>query len=527
MASVRKREWTNRTGKHEAWVVDYIDQDGKRRHKQFKRKKEADEYRRRAELEVSELRHVHNRDTKSFGYACAEWFKEEKRAGTLKPSTIENLEGLAERHLKELEPIKLNKLKTNRLDEFMLGKHEAGYGTRYLGHMKFIIRKTLRYSCYKGWLVRDPLVDQPYKKLPKRQRTLHTPSVAEIQLLVDGMVRGPQLGDHKGIFYNARILLGLALLGMRRKEIRYQRWEHVNWSAGTLTIVREATKTDAGVRLVYLPNIIRAWLWEAWLRAGKPATGWVLRTRMGRQYSGEVLSSTLWGSVMERAGLGKYDGPRLFNLHMMRHFFVAYHRSAGIPDRDIKLVVGHADENVMKTVYDYALIQSDASARLMDKMEGEFGMHRARTVDGVPARIDAEPAPPSVVVRLASQAPYLHEIQQQAVALHRAGARTYTEIAAKVGGVSIGIIHQLLTEAGEDTSRYDQAYPPEIKAAALADYQNSDKSIAQIIREAGCGGKALYTWIRAAGIPLRQGGPCDRRKRVARPPMQHGCSTAP
>jgi hypothetical protein len=43
MASIRKREWTTRTGERkEAWVVDYVDQHGKRRLKTFSTKKDAE-----------------------------------------------------------------------------------------------------------------------------------------------------------------------------------------------------------------------------------------------------------------------------------------------------------------------------------------------------------------------------------------------------------------------------------------------------------------------------------------------------
>jgi hypothetical protein len=41
--SVRKRTWTTAKGeKKEAWIVDYVDQDGDRHIETFKRKKEAD-----------------------------------------------------------------------------------------------------------------------------------------------------------------------------------------------------------------------------------------------------------------------------------------------------------------------------------------------------------------------------------------------------------------------------------------------------------------------------------------------------
>jgi integrase len=62
--SVRKRTWRNSKGEaKEAWVVDYVDQAGKRRLKTLKRKKEADAYRAKANVEVRNG--VHTPDSES------------------------------------------------------------------------------------------------------------------------------------------------------------------------------------------------------------------------------------------------------------------------------------------------------------------------------------------------------------------------------------------------------------------------------------------------------------------------------
>ena len=43
MVKIRKRTWTTAQGEtREGWQVDFVDQQGKRRHRQFARKKDAD-----------------------------------------------------------------------------------------------------------------------------------------------------------------------------------------------------------------------------------------------------------------------------------------------------------------------------------------------------------------------------------------------------------------------------------------------------------------------------------------------------
>src|SRR5690349_7131684 len=57
--SVRKRTWTTRKGEaKEAWIVDYTDQQGTRRLKTFRRKKEADAFAATSAVEVREGTHV-------------------------------------------------------------------------------------------------------------------------------------------------------------------------------------------------------------------------------------------------------------------------------------------------------------------------------------------------------------------------------------------------------------------------------------------------------------------------------------
>ena len=62
--SVRKREWTTGAGeKKEAWIVDYVDQQGERHIETFERKKEADAY--HATVAVDVRQGVHTPETRA------------------------------------------------------------------------------------------------------------------------------------------------------------------------------------------------------------------------------------------------------------------------------------------------------------------------------------------------------------------------------------------------------------------------------------------------------------------------------
>ena len=64
MTAIRKRAWTSANGEAKtAWLVDYRDQAGKRRSKQFARKKDAESWLVSAAWQVSQGTHTHDRDS--------------------------------------------------------------------------------------------------------------------------------------------------------------------------------------------------------------------------------------------------------------------------------------------------------------------------------------------------------------------------------------------------------------------------------------------------------------------------------
>src|SRR5215470_9552352 len=74
--SVRKRTWTNAKGEaQEAWVVDYVDQKGKRHIKTFAKKKAADAYHATVRVEVRQGTHTADSDSITVAEAGNHWLK--------------------------------------------------------------------------------------------------------------------------------------------------------------------------------------------------------------------------------------------------------------------------------------------------------------------------------------------------------------------------------------------------------------------------------------------------------------------
>jgi len=86
--SVRKRIWKNAAGEpQEAWIVDYVDQKGKRHIKTFGRKKDADAWHATAKVEVRQGVHTPDSDSLTVEQAGNYWI-ETGEANGLERSTI-------------------------------------------------------------------------------------------------------------------------------------------------------------------------------------------------------------------------------------------------------------------------------------------------------------------------------------------------------------------------------------------------------------------------------------------------------
>src|ERR1019366_1612589 len=74
--SVRKRKWTTRAGEQkEAWIVDYVDQEGSRHIETFKRKKDADAFAQQVGVDIRAGTHTPASRSITVDEAAADWVK--------------------------------------------------------------------------------------------------------------------------------------------------------------------------------------------------------------------------------------------------------------------------------------------------------------------------------------------------------------------------------------------------------------------------------------------------------------------
>ena len=116
--SVRKRKWMTRKGEaKEAWIVDYVDQDGQRHIETFKRKKEADAYAQQVGVDVRAGTHTPVSKSITVAKAAEDWISTSSWKGARR-ATLAHYRQHAEHITDRIGNFKLASLTTPRVNAF-------------------------------------------------------------------------------------------------------------------------------------------------------------------------------------------------------------------------------------------------------------------------------------------------------------------------------------------------------------------------------------------------------------------------
>lgn len=128
--------------------------------------------------------------------------------------------------------------------------------------------------------------------------------------------------------------------GLRREEMLALRWEHINFTEGTISIEQAITyasstadlgntKNDSSVRTFYMPDIL-----IETLQPYKQPTGYLVADEQGNPFNDYGIKK-LRKAVREHTGLPKLDARQL------RHSYATMLSEAGIDIRTVGTTMGH------------------------------------------------------------------------------------------------------------------------------------------------------------------------------------------
>lgn len=170
-------------------------------------------------------------------------------------------------------------------------------------------------------------VEMPAKDEKRRDR-IATP--AEARLLLGALSQPCDVLD-----------FGLALYaGLRNKERWGMTWEDVVWSGSSprvLSVRREITKSNAGVRTLPVIGWLRPLLMREWMRQGKPTSGLVIVYPNGGRGPNAYKKQSARAEKAWVASKMKRITP-----HECRHTFASYLIASGLNAKAVTVLMGHA-----------------------------------------------------------------------------------------------------------------------------------------------------------------------------------------
>ena len=224
MSSIRKRTWTDRCGEqHHAWLVDYRDSTGKRRAKQFARKKDAEAWATRTVYQVSQGTHTPDSVSITFRKAADQWIERARREG-LEPTTVAAYDQHVRLHLNPLcGDVKLSQLSTPMVESYrdkLVDRLSRPMAIRVLRSLTSIIAEAQR----RGQVAQNVALAVRVKRQQRQRAKAVIPPKATLKAL---LAASRASEDRQA---PPLVMLGI-FAGLRASELRGLSWRQLDLSA--------------------------------------------------------------------------------------------------------------------------------------------------------------------------------------------------------------------------------------------------------------------------------------------------------
>lgn len=353
MASIQKRTTAAGTLQYN---VRWRRPDGKVSSRTFRRRADADAFRR--QVEHDELRGLRIDPRGGRITLSAWWDLWWPSAVHLKPNTRARDESMYRTRIEpELGALRLDRIDRPTLRSWVVELEAEGLAPTTVAKCSQIVRKLLAAAVEDGRLGVNSADGLKLPRVPHRDTRFLTP--AEVATLADAIA--PE--------YRALVLLG-AYGGLRVGEMLALRVGRLDLDGGrvqvleTLSDVRGQlvtgdTKTGAGRRTVPIPSVVTAALAELTKRKAAPA--YVFTAPAGGPVWPRAFRRRVWLPAVRAAGL---DGLRV---HDLRHTAVAFWIAAGASPNEVAARAGH--RSVVTVLDRYGHLLPSTAADVTDRLE--------------------------------------------------------------------------------------------------------------------------------------------------------------
>lgn len=375
--SIRKRTWTAPDGsERQSWQVDYRDAAGKRRSKQFAKKRDADVHLDAVKAELRDGTHVHAKDSITVSDA-ADLLVAHAEANDLERSTVKRYRELADLHLKpRMGARKLSELTKPMIEELrmdLLADLSRPMAGKVLAHLSMIINRAMDLGKVGKNVARSVRVTKPKRDVEK----VVPPARADLKAMIRAAT-----DDERALIMTA------ITTGLRSSELRGLRWADIDLKAAKLTVSQRADqwgvigppKSEAGRRTIPIPPQLVAEL-KRWKLKSPPSTlDLAFPSSTGTPQRHNNMLRRTYFPLQVRAGLGvakvdkagetmldKEGAPMMtgkYGFHQMRHAAASGWIANLIDLKRLQVWIGHENIETTINIYGHLLVDQGRDAEL-------------------------------------------------------------------------------------------------------------------------------------------------------------------
>lgn len=369
MTSIRKRVWTKGDGSQSVkWLVDYKDQSGKRRFRNFDLKRDAETWITQAAWEVVQGVHTADSQSVTVAQACDLWVRAAE-TNDCERGTIQQYRQLANLHIKPLLGAeKLSRLTRPQAEKFrdlLLQTRSKAMTGKVVRALSGVLREAMR----RGLLAQNVAADVKVTRSSRERPKVVIPTSEELRSLLENAD-----ADFRPLVMTAM------MTGLRASELRGLPWTDVDMKAGTITVSQRADKychigppkSAAGYRTIPIGSVLITLLKEWKLRCPQGELGLVFPNTVGgvqdyghllrrKFYPLQIVAGVCDAEVVD--GESKLDAkgnpvmkPR-YGLHALRHAAASAWIKQRIDIKRLQVWIGH--ENIELTIDTYGHLIED------------------------------------------------------------------------------------------------------------------------------------------------------------------------
>jgi len=387
--AIRKREWTAPDGALKSgWQVDYVDGAGKRRRKQFARKKEAETWMTTAAYQVQQGTHTPDSQTITIRKAADLWIKRGQRE-KLEASTLAAYDQHVRLHIVPMcGDRKLSQITRPMAEGWrdqLMEKLSRPMATRVLRSLSAIVSEAQG----RGYVAQNVVAGVKVRRAKREKPKVVVPTKAELKALLRAAAASSEPMAHP-------LALFVVFAGLRASELRGLPWRCVDLKAGTVSVDQRADlknvigppKSEAGYRTIPLPASAITAL-KAWKLACPASDEGLVFPSVGRKVmTHRYMNLNLMGAVQIAAGLAdpaadadgkpvldKTEQPVMvprYGLHDFRHAAASLWIEQRVNPKRVQKWMGHGSIQVTFDTYGHLFDQADQDSAVAAAIEKEL-----------------------------------------------------------------------------------------------------------------------------------------------------------